>query len=219
MNIDRLYIKGPADADYVAVDTTYGLYLKWRVLSAPAPKMQRDDIPGMNGTLDSTEEFGEVFYNDRTLALDCKHPDDSWYEHFQNFLSAYHGQSVKIAFSNDPNYYWTGRLFVTGYSAKDHSLQMSATVYPYKFKKSLTTVSRTGSGSVSLTNGRMKVVPDVTFSEACTLAWGTNTKQLSASSYPQTVKIAGLELSPNSTLSVTVTGNATVTFSYREGAL
>lgn len=219
MNIDRLLIKGPADADYVSVDSTYGLHLKWRTLSAPVPKTRLDEIPGMNGSLDSTEEFGEVFYNDRTLALDCIHPGDSWYENVQNFVSAYHGQNVKIAFSNDPNYYWTGRLFVTGYSAKDHSLQMSATVYPYKFKKTLTTVSRTGSGSASLTNGRMKVVPDVTFTAACTLAWGTNTKQLSASSYPQTVKIAGLELSQNSTLTVTVTGSATVTFSYREGAL
>ena len=219
MNIDRLSIKGPADANYVAIDDTYGFHLKWRSLSAPTPKTRFDEIPGMNGSLDSTEEFGEVFYNDRTLSLDCIHPGDSWYEHMQNFVSAYHGQNVKIAFSNDPNYYWTGRLFVTGYSAKDHSLQMSATVYPYKFKKTLTTVSKTGSGSASLTNGRMKVVPDVTFTAACTLAWGTNTKQLSASSYPQTVKIAGLELEPNSTLTVTLTGSATVTFSYREGAL
>ncbi len=219
MNIDRLYIKGPADADYVAVDTTYGLHLKWRVLSAPVPKMQRDDIPGMNGTLDSTEEFGEVFYNDRQLTLDGIHPNDSWYGDMQNFISAYHGQDVKFAFSNDPNYYWSGRLIVTGYSAKDHSLQMAATVYPYKFKKTQTTVSQTGSGSVTLTNGRMKVVPEVTFTNACTIAWGSNTKQLSASSYPQTVRVAGLELGPNSSLSVTVTGSATVTFTYREGAL
>ena len=218
MNIDRLSIKGPSDNDFIAVDTTYGLYLKWRTLTAPSPKQMYDEIPGMNGSLDSTEEYGEIYYNDRTLALDCKHPSDSWHDDFKSFLNKYHGQNVKIAFSNDPDYYWVGRLTVSEYESKDHSLMMSAIVYPYKFKKTLTTKSRTGSGTITLTNGRMKVVPEVTISDAVTLAWGTNTKALSSSSYPATFKVAGLELTEGSTV-VTVTGNATVTFSYREGSL
>lgn len=220
MNIDRLSIKGPSDNAFVEIDTVYGLYLKWRKLSAPTPKTMYDDIPGMNGSLDSTEEFGEVFYEDRMLALDCKHPADAWQANFQAFMNAYHGQNVKIAFSNDPNYYWVGRLTVSEYEAKDHSHLMSARVYPYKFKKNLTVVTKSvsGSGTVTLTNGRMKVVPEITFSAPITLAWGNYTKQLSASSYPATVKVAGLELTQGS-LTVTITGTADVTFSYREGEL
>lgn len=218
MNIDRLSIQGPADAGFIEIDTVYGLYLKWRMISAPTPKTLFYEIPGMNGSLDSTEEFGEVFYNDRTLALDCIYPADSWQSDHQKFMNAYHGQIVKIAFSNDPDYYWTGRLAVASYSSKEHTQQMSALVYPYKFKKQLTTKTQTGSGSVTLKNGRMKVVPEVTFTGPVTLAWGNYTKQLSASTYPQTVRIAGLELYEGDTV-VTVTGSATVTFSYREGAL
>lgn len=218
MQMDRLLIKGPADADFVPCDTQFGLYLKWRTLTAPEPKTVYDEIPGMNGTLDSTEEYGEVFYNDRTLALDSKHPSDSWHSDFQAFMNAYHGQLVKIAFSNDPDYYWSGRLAVSEYESKDHSLMMSAIVYPYKFKKTLTTVTQTGDGSVTLTNGRMKVVPEITISGPVTLAWNGYTKALSASSYPATVRVAGLELKQGTT-TVTVTGSASVTFSYREGSL
>jgi phage-related protein len=218
MQMDRLLIKGPADADFVPCDTQFGLYLKWRTLTAPEPKTVYDEIPGMNGTLDSTEEYGEVFYNDRTLALDSKHPSDSWHADFQAFMNAYHGQLVKIAFSNDPDYYWSGRLAVSEYESKDHSLMMSAIVYPYKFKKALTTVTKTGGGSVTLTNGRMKVVPEITISGPVTLAWNGYTKALSASSYPKTVRVAGLELKQGTT-TVTITGSASVTFSYREGSL
>jgi phage-related protein len=218
MQMDRLSIKGPADADFVPCDTQFGLYLKWRTLTAPEPKTVYDEIPGMNGTLDSTEEYGEVFYNDRTLALDSKHPSDSWHADFQAFMNAYHGQLVKIAFSNDPDYYWSGRLAVSEYESKDHSLMMSAIVYPYKFKKTLTTVTKTGGGSVTLTNGRMKVVPEITISGPVTLAWDGYTKALSASSYPKTVRVAGLELKQGTT-TVTITGSASVTFSYREGSL
>lgn len=218
MSIDRLSIKGPNDQSFVEIDTVYGLHLKWRTLSAPMPKTLYDDIPGMNGSIDSTEEFGEIFYNDRVIDLNCIHPADAWQEDHQKFMDAYHGRHVKIAFSNDPDYYWVGRLSCSQYSAKNHSQQMSALVYPYKFKKQLTTKTQTGSGSVTLKNGRMKVVPEVTFDGPATLAWDSYTKELSASSYPQTVRIAGLELTEGDKI-VTVTGSATVTFSYREGAL
>ena len=221
MNIDRLMIKGPAENDFVPVDDMFGFYLKWRKLTAPKQKESYDDIPGMNGSLDSTEEYGEIFYNMRSLALDCVHPNSDWYEDYQRFMDAYHAQDVKIAFSNDPEYYWAGRLSVSEYDAKSRSIIMSALVYPYKFKRLLTKVSAsvTTTKTVKLVNGRMKVVPDVTFSAPITLAWGTYTKALSASSYPATVRIAGLELLPNSSISVTITGAADVTFSYREGAL
>lgn len=227
MSIDRLFIKGPADSDFVAMDEEYGLHLKWRVISAPTPKTLYDDIPGMNGSLDSTGEFGEVFYHDRTLSLDCKHPSDLWQEDFENFMCAYHGQDCKIAFSSDPDYYWIGRLTVTQYDTKDHSLQMSAVVYPYKFKKVVTEIVTNVRENVYTTtrldNGRMRVVPEITFTAPITIKWGTNTRELSSSDYPSTVRIPGMEIMPNTFLYVTAKGDAqdgaTVTFSYREGSL
>lgn len=221
MAIDRLFLKGASDNDFVAVDTTYGYYLKWRRLSAPEVKTSYYDIPGANSSIDGTEDFGEVFYSDRELELGCILLSSAWETPYQNLCSAYHGKTVKIKFSNDSNYYWTGRLFVEEHDAKAHSLAMRATVYPYKFKTTETVVTKTvtTSDTVTLTNGRMRVVPTVTISAPVTLAWGNNTKSLSASSYPVTLRVAGFELDPNSSTVVTITGEATVTFTYREGAL
>lgn len=221
MSIDRLKLKGLTDADFVEVDTVYGFHLKWRRISAPKVKTVYDEIPGSNSALDGTEDFGEVFYEDRKLELGCVLPSNAWQTPYQNICSKYHGKRVKILFTNDPNYYWTGRLFVSEYDAKAHSLSMYATVYPYKFKAAETVVTKTVSTSdtVTLTNGRMPVMPEITISDAVTLAWGNYSKALSASEYPATFRIDGLVLPEYSSTVVTITGAATVTFRYREGAL
>ena len=221
MSIDRLKLKGATDNDYVAVDTTYGFHLKWRRISAPNVKTVYDEIPGANSSLDGTEELGEVFYEDRELDLGCILPSSAWQTPYQNLCSKYHGQRVKIQFTNDASYYWTGRLFVSEYDSKEHSLTMHAMVYPYKFKATETVVTKavTTSDTVTLTNGRMRVVPTVTITAPVTLAWGSYSKSISASEYPATLRIEGLELAPDSSTVVTITGEATVTFKYREGAL
>ena len=225
MNIDKLYLS-VNDGSYVDVAESLGFFLKWRRLSAPEVKMVYDEIPGANSSLDSTEQFGEVFYRDRLLELGCKHPDKNWYANYQSLLDTYHGQKVKIKFGNDPNYYWTGRLFVSEYDSSEHELAMSAIVYPYKFKGTETTVTAIGYGSgtpvqrtVSLANGRMKVVPTVTINAEAALEWGNYTKTISASSYPHTAILTGLVVNPNETLSVKVTSAEDVVFTYREGAL
>lgn len=221
MNVDRLYIKGPSDLVFVPVDERYGLHLKWRVISGPVPKTSYDDIPGLNGSLDSTEEFGEIFYNDRSLALDCVYNGEKYHEDIQAFMSAYHGQSVQMLFLNDPAYYWTGRLAVSQYASKDRSLAMSAIVYPYKFRRTVTKIAVNVSDekTVKLRNGRMRVMPEIMFTGPITLAWDSYTKALSSSKYPARVRIAGFELKPNAVLDVTITGSANVAFTYREGAL
>ena len=218
MKIDRLFIQGANDTDFVPVDKVFGYHLKWRVLSAPEAKTYYEEIPGANGSYDGTEDYGEVFYKDRTISLNCKFADDDWHENYKRFCSKYHAQLVKILFGNDPAYYWYGRLFVEEYNAQEHSLMMSATVYPYKFWMHETIVNSSGNETVRLFADRMKVVPKVTISGAVSLAWKTYTKSLSSASYPATFTIAGLELQ-NGSLDVTITGAATVSFKYREGSL
>lgn len=218
MNIDRLLIKGSADADFVAFDAEYGMHLMWQTLSAPSVKTVFVEIPGLDGQLDSTEEYGRVLYEMRSLVIGCKHPSDEWHADFETICAKYHGQQVKIAFTNDPNWYWTGRLFVSEYSTRKHELSMNATVFPYKFRTQETIVTSAGNETVTLSNNRMRVVPSVTIDGPVTLEWGSHSKALSASTYPATFKIAGLELDEGD-LNVTITGEASVVFTYREGTL
>lgn len=221
MNIDKLYLKGPFDTDYIDISDRYGMYLKWRTISSPSPQTNYDIIPGMNGYLDSTEEFGEVIYGNRMLDLSCIYQSDDFHYNLEKFLSRYHGQLVMIIFDNDPSFYWSGRLSISGYSAKDREVKCSASVYPFKFHRTETikTVHVETEKSVVLHNDRMKVIPEITYSAPISLTWGNNTRQLSSSQYPKTVRLAGFKLDPFSNLEVTISGNADVTFRYREGAL
>lgn len=199
--------------DNVYLNTTslqdLGFYLKWRELSAPAPKTSYEDIPGAHGAVDTTDE---LFYEMRELKLDCIHPNADFQSDYDQILSMFHGKQCRIVFASDPDYYWTGRVTVGGYSKKNHSLTMSATVYPFKFKNEETVVTATDE-TVTLENGRMPVTPTVTNDAEATLTFGTSTVTLSAGTHI----VAGLELSENSETEVTVAGTAT--FTYREGTL
>lgn len=218
MKMDRIGIKGPADNDFVMLDNVFGLYPVWRTLSAAPERTNFVKIPGMQGALDCSEEFGEVFYDMRTLNMNCVYVGKNWHEDFSRFSSRYHAQAVQIVFSNDPAWYWNGRLSVSSFDAKSHKLTMKATVFPFKFRREETIVTSAGNETITLRNGRMAVVPTVTIGGPVTLAWGNYTKSLSATSYPATVVVAGLQLTEGS-LDVTITGAYSVTFRYREGAL
>lgn len=218
MKIDRIGIKGANDNDFVMIDDVFKLYPTWRTMSAAPERTNFVSIPGMNGALDCSEEFGEVFYDMRTLNIDCVYAGDNWHEDIRRFASRYHGRSVQIAFENDPAWYWAGRLSMSNYDSRERKLGMTATVFPYKFAKHETVVSSDGNETVTLRNGRMTVTPTVTIGGPVTLSWGEYTKALSASTYPASLIIAGLQL-PEGDTAVTITGVADVTFRYREGSL
>ena len=57
MNIDRIGIKLQSEQNFTMLDTL-GIYPKWRTITNPNGRMSYDTIPGMNGALDSTEQFG-----------------------------------------------------------------------------------------------------------------------------------------------------------------
>ena len=218
MNIDKLYIN---DVD---IQEQYGFWLNWRVLSAPAPQLSYQVIPGKHGRLDLSEALGDVYYDDRSLTINMTHPSDEWHADYQSFTSAFHGRSCYIKFSNDDEWYWYGRVIVGQYDSEEHSLSMTATVFPFKLATQetevetvVTATSQSNAQTISLQNGRMKVTPKVTVTGATNgvnLKWGTNTTTLGNGEY----YVTGLTLDEG-TLNVLAWGDGTVTFTYRQGAL
>lgn len=215
MTIDKLYING------VDIQEEYGCWLKWRTLSTPSPKTNYIQIPGRDGDLDLTEALGDVYYNDRNLQISLVHPSDVWYDDYEQLVSQFHGKQCHVKFGNDPDWYWTGRLNVGAYSAKDHDLSMTAKVFPYKLSASEITESVTVSGAteetaetVTLTAGRMNVTPQAVVTGSVTLKWGSRTVALSEGTY----YVSGLLLTSGEN-EVDVWGTGTVTFKYRNGSL
>lgn len=211
MNIDRIYLNG------TDINSLHFLPL-WRTLSAPAVKSSYEEIPAANGAIDTTEANGGVFYKMRELDMDCKYYGDNWHEDFSKLMSDYHGRQIQIAFSNDPGWYWSGRLSVSAFSSENRNLSMKATVFPFKFAENLTVASGSISGSGTLTlknNGRMTAVPEVTTSAPITLTFGGKTASVNAGTFT----IAGLEIGYNETVEIGITGTANVSISFREATL
>lgn len=212
--IDRLFVEG--------IDLQEkGWFLKWRKLSAPKPKSDYVSVFARDGDIDLTETEGQVFYEDRAIAMDMVYVGDEWEKDYSELLGLVHGQRLRVQFANDPSWYWSARLVAEIYEKKPHSLKMNGLAFPYKFDIVKTSASATVSGAtegtattITLKATRMPVSPKVTVTGTVTLKWGSATKQLSAGTY----YVDGLKVGRDG-LSVKVWGTGTATFEYRRGAL
>lgn len=116
----------------------WGLLMRTRPqVSPPAPKMKMISVPGSDTIIDLTQALtGEVHYEPRTISFKfvTGAPRASWASLHSAILTYMHGQSVKIIFDDDPNWYYTGRVTVGNFEAdkKTATLTMTATVEPYK---------------------------------------------------------------------------------------
>ena len=170
-------------------------------------------------TLDFTEAFGGVHYNNRTITLvflSLESWDDQM-EQDSTVKNALHGRKMNVIFSDDPDYYWIGRIVVGDWEYYKGAGRVTVTIdaEPYKYKATETTVTQSGNGTATLSNSRMAVVPYVSASAAATFAWDGNSVSISAGNnqlIPQLVLEQG-------DTEITVTTSGTVTFKYREGSL
>jgi hypothetical protein len=219
-SIDGLFINGEGlQAD--------GWFLKWRKLAAPKPKTDYVSVWGRDGDIDLTESEtdGQVFYENRELTMDMVYMGEDWTDAYSELLDMLHGKECAVQFSNDPYWYWAGRIIASLYEHKPHSLTMSGIMFPYKLSVAKVTRSATVSGAIEsngvevvLPSSRMRVSPKVTVvagtGESVTLKWGTKTQTLSAGTY----YVRGLKVGSDD-VTIKVWGTGTVTFEYRKGML
>lgn len=199
----------------------YGLILASVEVSSPDTKTTYIEVPFSDGSLDYTEYFGEPRYKDRTITMNFLSMT-KWEDHsvldsvLKNEL---HGKQMNIIFDDDMDYYWNGRISVGTwtYYKGISKVSITATVDPYKYKTKLTRVTRsiTEETAIYLRNGRKTVCPEITTNASMTfvydgkrVAHGAGTK----------FQIEDLILRDGGK-TVTVIGEGTVTFEYREGSL
>lgn len=219
-SIDGLFINGEGLQDD-------GWFLKWRKLAAPKPKTDYVSVWGRDGDIDLTESEtdGQVFYENRELTMDMVYIGEDWTDAYSELLDMLHGKECAVQFSNDPYWYWAGRIIASLYEHKPHSLTMSGIMFPYKLSVAKVTRSATVSGAIEsngvdvvLPSSRMRVSPKVTVvagtGESVTLKWGTKTQTLSAGTY----YVRGLKVGSDD-VTIKVWGTGTVIFEYRKGML
>ena len=76
------------------------------------------DVPGADGFLDGSEAItGRPVYKSREIDIlfGGKKPREDWDSFISNIRNRLHGKNIRITFSNDPAYYWTGRAYITDF--------------------------------------------------------------------------------------------------------
>ena len=199
--------------------TDYGFIVAPYIIPMPTVQTSFVEIPGRDGMLDLTEGFGLVRYSDRAVALTL-YAVAPYEQAVSAFVNDVHGKRMELVFDRDASFYYIGRISVDSLEKHDGycTITVNVNAEPYKYKRTVTAVTRTGNGTVTLANLRMPVVPEVTASAEATLVYQSG-------GVPTTTVIAaGTHLVPTllleaGTKSVEVTTTGEVVFSYREGAL
>ena len=190
------------------------------------PKFKYVEIPGGNGSIDATESTGEITYSDREFefVFSVFPTDNLTFEERQTLVAnAINGKRFNIIVEKDPDYYWTGRVWVDEYASNKRlkRIYVLARVAPYKLKRTETVVMATLTGeakTIILPNECMRVCPSITLGASSTATIVYNGKTIQLTESGKTKKELDLQLTKGDNI-LTVTGQGEIAFTYREGAL
>ena len=204
------------------------LSLGWlrEIVNFPTPQSQSNTItvPGRNSPIRFTEALGRVAYQPRSFDMTFSMLGDR--ADFDSLVSVvvnqFAGKLCQVILTEDPTLYTVGTLEAApSYDPKTGKgqLVLSCTdgdAFLYHTEETVVTV--TGGGAVVLPNDYMPVVPVITATAETTLRWAVDGESFTKTVSAGTWEIPELELRHGDN-TVSVTGEGTMTFTYREGRL
>lgn len=123
----------------------------WRIVpesrplvSPPEVKTEYVEIPGADGSLDYTEALSGIKYNNRegswtfyvlNVLSGLSGSFMSWNELYSLIMKTVHGKRKRVVLESDPEYYYTGRIFVDQWNSdKDYSkITLKYIMDPWKY--------------------------------------------------------------------------------------
>ena len=121
--------------------TDFGIILTEQNIGLPSPKTYSVSIEGMDGSLDLSECFGEMKYENRTLKFTFESIDKitDWQAKMINISSFLHRQKMKIKTWSDPDFYYVGRYQIDecNSSSKLGKIVISCDCEPFKYKNNI----------------------------------------------------------------------------------
>lgn len=197
----------------------WGLFLSSVDIGLPSVKTEYVDITGGNGTIDLTEAYGNIFYDDRTITMNFTALDDDlrWSDKLDIITAYLHGKTFKITFDNNDMWYYNGRVAVNKYTSSKRlgKIALKAICEPFKLKQNKTIVTRQISGKTALkcVNARMETMPTFKVSSPMTMTFNDTTYSLSDEmKFSELVFVEG-----DNNLEFEGTGEAVIT--YQEGTI
>lgn len=204
----------------------WGLILTGKTdLEPPSVRTNYVDIEGMSGSMDLSEALtGEPTYSDRTFSASFCACDGSYEERHElmmSILSAIHGRRLKIVEPDDPNRYLYGRASVRDVSVTPShitfNIEMRCEPWRYSHGEMLQSIPVNSAEPVPVSiynGGRKTVCPDILVSGQVTFTCNGITSSATTGSY----KITTFKLYQGKNI-VQVSGNGTLTLTYREAIL
>ena len=198
----------------------YGLVMTDYSISNPAVTRYLVKVPGRNGVLELTESLTPyITYDNRQLqfAFVWRSRPEDYEEAKQTIINDLHGKKMQVILDSDPDYYYDGFVTVDSdsFSGRERAdIVVHVDAAPYKLRKTETTKTKSGSGTLVCENSRMEVIPQIKVTAATSITFNNSTYSLSAGTYtlPGIVFKEG-----NNTL--TISGSGTTTVKYRQGRL
>lgn len=192
----------------------------------PTPQSQSETItvPGRNSPIRYTEALGRVSYEPRSfeIVLSMLGSREKYNAMVSDTVNRFAGQLCRVITSEEAELYAVGTIECSPaydpLSGKGVLTLSCSDGDSYRYHTAETVLTVTGSGSVTLQNDFMSVVPKISVTADTALSWrvGTDTFQKTISA--GTWEIPELELKAGVN-TVTVTGTGSTTFRYREGRL
>lgn len=130
----------------------------------PKPKTDFQEIEGGNGSIDLTEAYGKIFYNDTNFTMTFSCNNRLRYEETLNqIVSFVHGKRIKIFVYFDEFFYYDARITVNKYASNKAigEIVLNITAKPYKLKKleTIEVVDVVDRKVVVFKNERMETLP------------------------------------------------------------
>lgn len=186
------------------------------------PKTSSLDVPGMDGSYDTTEVLDGVKFKNRpiewTFAL---YPGMNWEQTKSLVSNLIDGKRMRITLDDDPDYFYDGRITVKKYKSSNVLKQITVTAdcKPYKYKKDERVISGViGSAETAfvLPGSYMPVHPQITVDVETTIFF----EGVSVALSPGTHTVLSITLHEgDNELKATGASAGTIEIRYREGSL
>ena len=207
----------------------YNTWSDWRLtltgkdVTDPEPKTNYVSLDGRDGDIDLTEALtGEVTYQARTVTASFWCSEGTPQERvalLNRIIATLHGKQVKVVEPDDPDHYFLGRVKIKG--KKQDAVHIEFTTearcdpWRYAINETERKVQVTGQTDVVLHNNGVKsLCPVLTVQGAVNLTLNGTTVELTTGSY----KVAALRLMQGINV-VSLSGEGSITFTYREASL
>lgn len=177
------------------------------------------EIPGRDGLINLTRSLtGKVnFYNRKMSFQYFGTGNRAYLLYLDAYFSRYHGQTIRIIDDDYPDHYYEGEASVeTTLNSNYITISLEVDAQPFRLKSSLTTYTREINGEVMvyLNNENIEAIPVITTTGEIAITFNGVTTNLSAGSY--TIENLVLQAGVNT---IKISGAATVTIRYQEGAI